>query len=201
MSEWLNINGARILPGFLSRPEQESLVAELRELVRFAPFRRLMTPTGKQMSVRTTAAGQFGWVSDATGYRYEATQSDGSDWPPIPARLLDMWARLVPSASDPQSCLINYYGEGTKMGMHQDKDEADASQPVLSLSLGDEALFRVGGRERSDESASIWLRSGDVAVLDGNARMAYHGIEQIRFGSSRLLRDGGRLNLTLRVVN
>ncbi|MDG1430303.1 MAG: alpha-ketoglutarate-dependent dioxygenase AlkB [Paracoccaceae bacterium] len=200
MSEWLNINGARILPDYLSRPEQESLVEELRELARIAPFRRLKTPSGKQMSVRTTAAGHFGWSSDARGYRYDAKQSDGSNWPPIPTRLLDMWDELASTIRKPQSCLINYYGESTKMGMHQDKDEDDFTQPVLSLSLGDEALFRVGGRKRSDKTASVWLRSGDVAILDGNARMAYHGIERTRFGSSRLLKDGGRLNLTLRVV-
>ena len=100
----------------------------------------------------------------------------------------------------PDSCLLNYYGEGSRMGMHQDKDEADTRWPVVSISLGDEALFRVGGIEKPSPSKSVWLRSGDVVVLEGAARLAWHGIDRVRFRSSELLPDGGRINVTLRVA-
>ena len=200
MSDGLNVNGVRVLAAALDRRAQEALVADLREVARSAPFRNPVTAGGKRMSVQMTAAGQFGWVSDRRGYRYEPRQCDGAEWPAIPARLLKIWHTHLPAAKEPQSCLINYYGENTKMGMHQDKDEADLSQPVLSLSLGDEALFRVGPNKRGRKTASVWLKSGDIAILEGQARMAYHGIERIRFKSSSLLPRGGRLNVTMRVV-
>ena len=153
------------------------------------------------MSVRMTAAGHYGWVSDRRGYRYDPMQPDGRAWPPIPARIQELWRSLLPDARPPECCLINYYAEATKMGLHQDRDERDFDQPVLSISLGDEALFRVGGPSRRDATKSVWLQSGDVAVLQGEARLSYHGIDRIKFGSSPLLKDGGRLNITLRVVS
>lgn len=154
------------------------------------------------MSVRMTAAGTFGWVSDANGYRYARQHpQSGAPWPGIPQEILSLWTRFAGAeARAPQCCLINFYAEGARMGLHQDNDEADLSQPVVSLSLGDDGLFRVGGRERGGATRSVWLKSGDVAVLRGPGRLAYHGVDRIRFGSSGLLRDGGRLNLTLRVV-
>ena len=147
-----------------------------------------------------SAAGAFGWVSDARGYRYAAERPTGGAWPPIPDSVLAVWDALLPGARAPESCLVNLYRGAARMGLHQDRDEADLTQPVLSISLGDEALFRVGGTERGGPTASAWLRSGDVAVLAGAARLAFHGIDRVREGSSRLVPGGGRINLTLRVV-
>ena len=125
----------------------------------------------------------------------------GCPWPPIPERVLTIWRDLVSADRDPDCCLINFYREGARMGLHQDRDEADFSWPVLSVSLGDEALFRMGSELRGGKTRSIWLRSGDVMVMGGDARLAHHGIDRIRFGSSPLLERGGRINVTLRVVD
>ena len=152
------------------------------------------------MSVRMTAAGQFGWISDRAGYRYEARHPAGMPWPSIPEPVLAIWDALSGVDRQPECCLINFYGEGARMGLHQDKDEADFDFPVLSVSLGDDGLFRMGGAARSDRTQSLWLQSGDVVVMGGAARLAFHGVDRIRFGSSSLLAQGGRINLTLRVV-
>ncbi len=119
---------------------------------------------------------------------------------PDPSAVLDIWRNVTGLARDPDCCLINYYGEGARMGLHQDKDEGDFEWPVVSVSLGDDGLFRVGGTERGGKTQSIWVHSGDVVVMGGAARLAYHGVDRIRFGSSKLLVDGGRINITLRVV-
>ncbi len=196
----LSIRGFEIYPGYLSAQEQSGLVEALRMCLAQAPLFRPVTPRGKQMSVRMSAAGRFGWVSDRAGYRYERAHPNGSEWPDIPEKILRIWEALVPDARDPECCLINWYEAGAKMGMHQDKDETDYSQPVLSISLGDEALFRMGNLTRGGKTESVWLRSGDVVVMQGNARLRYHGIDRIRADSSTLLPNGGRINLTLRVV-
>jgi alkylated DNA repair protein (DNA oxidative demethylase) len=125
----------------------------------------------------------------------------GAVWPAIPQPILDLWASVTGLERAPDCCLINYYGESARMGLHQDKDEADFSWPVVSVSLGDDALFRIGGMLRKGSTESIWLSSGDVVVMGGAARLVYHGVDRIRFGSSRLLPKGGRINLTLRVVD
>lgn len=194
------LNGVRIVPGAVAEPAQPALVAALRAVAAEAPFFRPVTPRGQKMSVRMTAAGRFGWVSDRRGYRYAPRHPEGMAWPPIPPLLLALWDRLVPGARAPDCALINFYGEGARMGLHQDRDEADFTQPVLSLSLGDDGLFRVGGTARGGPTRSVWLRSGDAAILAGPARLAYHGIDRIRFGSSALLPGAGRINVTLRVV-
>ena len=194
------LNGARIWRGILDAPEQAALVEELRAIVRVAPLVVPVTPGGRPMSVRMTAAGQFGWVSDRQGYRYADRHPSGVAWPPIPAAVLAVWEAVSDSPRAPECCLINFYGEGARMGLHQDRDEADFSCPVVSISLGDPGLFRVGGTERRGRTASTWLASGDVAVLGGPARLAWHGVDRIRFGESALLPQGGRINLTLRVV-
>ncbi len=196
----LDINGVRVWKGFLSLGLQREMVRDLRDVAAMAPFRRYETPGGKRMSVRMSAAGKVGWVTDRTGYRYDALQPDGEAWPEMPATVLDVWSAAAGVARIPDSCLINYYGEGAKMGLHQDRDEADLDWPVVSISLGDDALFRVGQATRGGPTRSIWLTSGDVAVLSGAARLAYHGIDRIRFGSSSLLPDGGRINVTMRVA-
>ena len=195
---WLN--GVAVWRGWFGAAEQAALVEALREVARAAPFFHPVTPRGRPMSVRMTAAGTCGWVSDRKGYRYEPRHPSGAEWPPIPAPVLALWRRLTGAARDPDCCLVNHYGEGARMGLHQDRDEADFAWPVVSVSLGDEALFRVGGTSRGGPTESLWLKSGDVALLGGPARLAHHGIDRIRFGSSTLLPEGGRINLTLRVV-
>ncbi len=196
----VTLGGVRIFKRFLGRKAQEALVGQVREVVAAAPLFSPVTPGGRKMSVRMTSAGAFGWYSDARGYRYIPRHPSGRPWPPIPPLALEVWAALAAGARAPECCLVNFYGEGARMGMHQDRDEADFSQPVLSISLGDDGLFRVGGVARGGRTASHWLRSGDVALIGGEARLAHHGVDRIRFGSSALLREGGRLNLTLRVV-
>ena len=196
----MDLNGARVLAGHLSFEAQQALLAEIRAVVAAAPLFRPVTARGQEMSVQMTAAGDFGWISDRRGYRYEPRHPQGEAWPPIPQALQALWRALLPSARAPECCLVNFYGEGARMGLHQDRDEKDLSQPVLSVSLGDDGLFRIGGAERRGPTRSRWLSSGDIVILDGTARMAFHGVDRIRFGSSRLLKQGGRLNLTLRVV-
>ena len=147
-----------------------------------------------------TAAGRLGWVSDRRGYRYEPRHPAGGPWPEIPPRVLDIWRAVTGLDRLPDCCLVNYYGEGARMGLHQDRDEGDFAWPVVSVSLGDDARFRIGGTDRRDPTESFWLRSGDVLVLGGPARLAFHGVDRIVFGSSTLLPQGGRINLTLRVV-
>ena len=197
----LTLRGAHIYKGWLDGGAQQALRDALREVVRQAPLFSPMTPYGKPMSVRMTSAGRYGWYADRTGYRYEPRHPDGQPWPPIPEEVLTIWRDLVSDARAPDCCLVNVYREGAKMGMHQDRDEADFGWPVLSVSLGDEALFRVGGTTRGGKTESIWLGSGDVVVMGGEARLIYHGIDRIRPGSSTLLKGGGRINLTLRVVD
>ena len=118
-----------------------------------------------------------------------------------PDEVLAIWRDTTGLTRDPDCCLINYYGEGARMGLHQDRDEADFTYPVLSVSLGDDGLFRIGNETRGGKTESIWLESGDVLVMGGAARLTHHGVDRIRFGSSRLLPKGGRINLTCRVVD
>ncbi|WP_420585571.1 alpha-ketoglutarate-dependent dioxygenase AlkB family protein [Ruegeria sp.] len=197
----LLLRGFDIRKAWLDSPAQAQLIEALRPILKSAPLFRPVTPSGKEMSVRMTSAGSLGWVTDKAGYRYQAQHPKGTDWPEIPAQVLDIWRALVGPDRDPDCCLINYYGEGTRMGLHQDKDEADFSWPVLSVSLGDDALFRIGNQTRGGKTESIWLNSGDVVIMGGPARLTYHGIDRIRFGSSKLLPKGGRINLTLRVAS
>lgn len=200
MTHKVTLNGVDIHPGYLDHAGQAELVDTVRGIVQLAPLFSPMTPYGKPMRVRMTSAGRFGWVSDRRGYRYSDTHPDGMPWPPVPGPVLAIWRDLVSADRDPDCCLVNFYAEGARMGLHQDRDEADLTQPVLSVSLGDDALFRVGGTTRGGPTRSVWLRSGDVVVLAGPGRMAYHGIDRVRFGSGGLLPKGGRINLTLRIV-
>lgn len=197
----MNFQGARILPGHLPPELQSDIVEDLRTIARAAPFRQFMTPMGRPMSVKMTSAGRVGWVADRQGYRYSATQPDGLPWPPIPQRILSIWHGVTALQNAPDCCLVNYYNGAARMGLHQDRDEGNFDWPVVSVSLGDDALFRVGTTERRGPTKSVWLNSGDVIVLEGPSRLAYHGIDKLRPASSRLLKDGGRLNVTLRVVD
>ncbi len=200
VSSTLSLKGVTIWPGYLADTAQAAMVADLRAVARAAPFFHPVTRWGKEMSVRMTSAGTCGWVSDKRGYRYEKRHPLGGGWPPVPQSVLAVWRELTGLEREPDCCLINFYGEGARMGLHQDRDEADFSWPVVSISLGDEGLFRVGGVERGGATESHWLKSGDVAVLGGPARLAHHGVDRIRFRSSTLLPEGGRINVTMRVV-
>ncbi len=195
-----SVRGVRIWTGFLDRTGQQRLLADIERVAAAAPFVRPVTPWGKPMSVEMTSAGRLGWVTDRRGYRYEARQHDGAPWPPIPESVLAVWSDLAGCPRPPDCCLVNRYGERSRMGLHQDRDEGDFSYPVLSISLGDDALFRVGGRERRGPTESTWLRSGDVALLDGESRLAFHGVDRLKAGTSDLLPEHGRINLTLRIV-
>ena len=196
----IDVNGIKVHQGYLDREAQVTLVSALREVVATAPLFRPETARGRKMSVRITSAGEIGWISDRRGYRYAPQHPGGADWPAIPETLVSLWRRLVVGESLPDTCLVNFYGEGARMGMHQDRDEASIDHPVISVSLGDQALLRVGRTTRGGRTASIWLSSGDVAVMGGDARLVFHGIDRIRFGSSNLLPNGGRINVTLRVA-
>jgi alkylated DNA repair protein (DNA oxidative demethylase) len=196
--------GVRHLPGHLDKANQEALVEVVRAIVVEAP---LYTPTmpksGKEMSVRMTNCGSLGWVTDKEhGYRYQPTHPvTGKPWPAIPDILLDIWRDTAESDVEPEACLINYYDPTAKMGLHQDRDEREFSAPVLSISLGDDCLFRVGGVKRDDPTTSFRLSSGDVVVIGGEGRLAFHGVDRIYPGTSMLLKREGRINLTLRRVN
>ncbi|MEO2038208.1 MAG: alpha-ketoglutarate-dependent dioxygenase AlkB [Martelella sp.] len=195
--------GFRYLPDYLDRPAQEALVAEIRAVVADAPlYVPTMPRTGKPMSVRMTNCGALGWVTDKErGYRYQATHPvTGRPWPPMPASLLNLWDTLADYERPPEACLVNFYDDTAKMGLHQDSDEADFNAPVLSVSLGDTCLFRVGGLERTDKAVSLKLKSGDIVLLAGKSRLAFHGVTRTYPGTSTLLKNGGRINLTLRRV-
>lgn len=194
--------GVGYFPGLLDRLEQEALRDAFGAILVEAPlFRPRMPRTGKPFSVRMSNCGPLGWVSDESGYRYQATHpATGRAWPEMPVRLLQIWTRLAPDAPPPEACLINVYDARAKMGLHQDRDEEELGAPVVSISLGDAALFRLGGVERGAPTRSLKLQSGDAITFGGPARLVFHGIDRIIPGSSSLLPEGGRINLTLRRV-
>lgn len=196
-------NGIRHLPAYLDRPQQEALVEAIRAVVAEAPlYVPEMPGTGKPMSVRMTNCGPLGWLTDkARGYRYQATHpATGRPWPAIPDSLMQIWADLAGYEKPPEACLVNFYADDAKMGLHQDKDEKDLAAPVVSISLGNSCLFRIGGLNRTDRTSSIKLASGDIVILGGEGRLCYHGVDRIYPATSTLLKNGGRINLTLRRV-
>ena len=194
--------GLTLRPAYLDRAAQEALLAELRAVIAAAPlFTPRMPKTGAPFSVRMTNCGELGWVSDAGGYRYQPVHPvTGEPWPPMPAALLRAWDELSGHSAPPQACLINWYEASARMGLHQDRDEQDFNAPVVSLSLGDTCVFRIGGTERKDPTRSLKLASGDAFVFGGPARLIFHGVDRIIPGTSTLLPQGGRINLTLRRV-
>lgn len=189
--------------GYLSPCRQAMLLSGIRAVIEAAPlFAPTMPRTGKPFSVRMTNCGPLGWVSDKSGgYRYQAIHPiTGRPWPAMPAMLLEIWDEVVCYPAPPEACLVNYYGTGAKMGSHRDEDEEDLGAPVVSISLGEDATFHIGGLQRSGPKQRLVLRSGDVVVLGGAARLAYHGVDRVHWGTCPLLPEGGRLNLTLRRV-
>jgi len=194
--------GLRLISGYLDRSTQEALLAEIREVIRQAPlYPPRMPRTDKPFSVRMTNCGPLGWVSDVAGYRYQPEHPEtGRAWPPMPKTLLRAWHELAAYPDPPEACLVNVYGPTARMGLHQDRDEQDFGAPVVSLSLGDTCLFRIGGTSRKDPTRSFELGSGDALVLGGEARLAFHGVDRIMPGTSTLLPEHGRINLTLRRV-
>ena len=194
--------GIRYYPGYWSAADQAALVEELRLVLKQAPlFTPTMPKTGKPFSVRMTNCGALGWVSDREGYRYQPHHPlTGEAWPSMPRLLTEAWQALADYPHPPEACLINYYNPDAKMGLHQDRDEDDFAAPILSFSLGDSAIFRIGGTERGGKTQSLKLHSGDALVMGGPARLAYHGIDRILAGTSTLLGREGRVNLTLRRV-
>lgn len=196
------VPGCTWYPGYLDAVGQQALLEALRALLKEAPlFQPVMPRWGRPFSVKMTNCGPLGWVSDKSGYRYQPRHPDtGAPWPPMPAMVLEAWEKLSGYPHPPQACLVNWYGPGAKMGLHQDKDEDDFDAPVVSLSLGDTGLFRIGAATKGGPTQSLKLASGDALVFGGPARLAFHGVDRILPGTSSLLKDGGRINLTLRRV-
>jgi alkylated DNA repair protein (DNA oxidative demethylase) len=194
--------GVVLWPGALAREDQRALVHEVFSRFAAAPlYRPLMPKSGKPFSVEETNFGELGWVSDRGGYRYQPTHPmTGAPWPAMPQVMLALWEAATRYAHPPQCCLVNFYRDGARMGLHQDRDEAARDAPVLSLSLGDDALFRIGGDARRGPTQSLRLKSGALLMFGGPARLAFHGIDRVIDGTSSLLPEGGRLNLTLRRV-
>jgi alkylated DNA repair protein (DNA oxidative demethylase) len=201
--------GSLLSPGLslfrrhLDDAAQRQLSAEIAQVLSCAPwFLPRMPRTGRPFSVKMTNCGSLGWVSDRElGYRYQATHPvTGDAWPPIPPPVLDIWRALASWPHLPEACLVNFYDSNARLGPHQDRDEEELAAPIVSVSLGDSCSFRYGGLHRSDPARYIELRSGDVVVMGGPARLIFHGVDKIHPGTSNLIPGGGRINLTLRRV-
>ena len=200
----MNIYGFDYFPNYYSRLEQEDLLNDIRHIVKEAPLiTPIMPKTGKEMSVRQTNCGELGWVTDKEqGYRYQKNHPiTGKAWPDIPPSLQNLWQKLSGFPQLAEACLINFYAPQARMGMHQDKDEIELNAPVISISLGDSCLFRIGTTEKQGKTHSIRLNSGDVIMFGGKARLAYHGVDKIYPNTSTLLKVPGRVNLTLRRIS
>lgn len=184
-----------------SPAQQTALLEAVLQRLEDAPlYKPVMPGTGKPFSAEESNFGRLGWVADKTGYRYQDTHPmTAKPWPAIPDALLALWGEIN-DGPPPDCCLVNLYRDKARMGLHQDRDEKDTSAAVVGVSLGDEALFRIGGTTRGGKTSSVALASGDVIAFGGPARLAYHGIDRIKPGTSRLVPGGGRLSLTLRRV-
>ncbi len=199
--------GFKLLPERFDRCAQSALVEAVLERVAQSPlYQPAMPRTGAPLSVRMTNFGPLGWVTDKDkGYRYEpAHPVTGEPWPAMPQVLLDLWNAVSGWPDPPEACLVNWYDAQARMGLHVDNDEQAVNAPVVSVSLGDRARFRLGGPSRKDATRSLMLSSGDVVVLGGLARACHHGVDRIYPATSTLLPGAwrpGRINLTLRRVN
>lgn len=200
--------GAFHYPSFLDAAAQERLARDIADVIARAPlFVSRMPKSGLPMSVRMTNCGALGWMSDKErGYRYEPRHPEtDAPWPPIPRRLLDAWTMLTRYPKPPEACLVNVYSGDAKMGLHQDRDETDFDAPILSLSLGADCRFRLGGKRRADKTIVVTLASGDALVLSGPARLCFHGVDRVVPSlltplPAPLAGLGARVNLTLRRV-
>jgi alkylated DNA repair protein (DNA oxidative demethylase) len=193
--------GAVVLRGFATSYEH-ALVAALREVVAKAPFRHMVTPGGFRMSVAMTNCGSLGWVTDKTGYRYDATDPvTGKHWPQMPASFLRLAQEAAANAEFdqfvPDACLINRYEAGARLSLHQDKNERDFGAPIVSVSLGIPAVFLFGGLKRADKPVHVPLEHADVVVWGGPARLRYHAVMPLKPGHHPLLGEH-RFNLTFR---
>mgnify|MGYP002624448865 CR=1 FL=1 len=195
------------LPGYFDAAGQQALLDDIQKALQLAPpFTPRMPRTGKPFSVRMSNCGPLGWMSDKErGYRYEPRHPEtGNPWPQIPRALLDLWAEVADYPALPEACLVNLYGPKARMGLHRDEDEEDFSAPVVSVSLGCTARFRIGGKARKDPTRSFDLLSGDVLVLGGDDRLAFHGVDRIKAESGPIdlsqIPYCARINLTLRRV-
>jgi len=189
------------LPGF-AIAQQRQLLDDLSSVLVAAPLRQMMTPMGFAMSVATSSCGALGWVSDAAGYRYSSIDPlTHAPWPPMPDSFFELAQTAAAMAGyadfQPDACLMNQYKIGTKMGLHQDKNEQDFTQPIVSVSLGIPARFQFGGKQRSDKPMQLMLHHGDVLVWGGHARLHYHGIMTVQPNTHPLL-GSTRINLTFR---
>jgi alkylated DNA repair protein (DNA oxidative demethylase) len=193
--------GAALLRGF-AKPVEADLIAALREIVAQAPFRRMITPGGHQMSVAMTNCGSAGWVTDRGGYRYDGVDPDsGKPWPAMPPVFCDVAGQAAADAGfdgfSPDACLINRYEPGARMSLHQDKDEQDFGAPIVSVSLGLPAVFLFGALKRADKPRRFRLEHGDIAVWGGPARLFFHGVAPLADGEHALM-GRQRINLTFR---
>ena len=193
--------GAVLLRGF-ARPIEAELIADLRAIVAQSPFRHMTTPGGHRMSVAMTNCGRVGWITDHTGYRYDASDPEyAKPWPAMPESFRDLAARAAVKAGFaafvPDACLVNRYEPGARMSLHQDKDELDLAAPIVSVSLGLPATFLFGGLQRSDKPRRFRLEHGDIAVWGGPMRLAFHGVAPLADGEHAVL-GRQRINLTFR---
>lgn len=191
-------------PLYFDASAQSALISAVKDGVVQAPFYQPTMPrTGAPLSVVMSNFGPLGWVTDKSGgYRYQPYHPKTQHpWPKLPSVLEDLWFAVTDDPAPPEACLINWYREGSKMGLHVDNDENDLRAPVVSVSLGDPAMFRLGGSARGGKTHGIKLFSGDVVVLAGHARLCHHGVSKVYYGESALVPRGGRINLTMRRVN
>ncbi len=196
-------NGLYLGAHYLDHAQQIFLLEDIRKVLSSAPlFRALMPRSGRPFSVLMSNCGTLGWVSDKAGYRYQATHPvTRQAWPAMPASLMRIWQEMSGYGAEAECCLINFYNSEAKLGLHRDNDEEEHEAPIISISLGDTALFRFGGPQRKGPTSSVRLNSGDIVIMGGTSRLNYHGIDRIYPETSPLLKEGGRLNLTLRRVS
>jgi alkylated DNA repair protein (DNA oxidative demethylase) len=183
-------------------PFEEALLAALNEITAASPFRHMVTPGGHTMSVAMTNCGAVGWVTDRTGYRYDPMDpGTGNPWPPMPACFLDLAAATAADAGYPEfypdACLINRYEPGARLSLHQDRNERDLANPIVSVSLGLPVTFQFGGLRRNDPVKRFSLRHGDIAVWGGPSRLRYHGVAELKDGFHETI-GRMRINLTFR---